>query len=55
MRKLKLLDEKEKKGIWITEIQYISLMKVCKTRNFKMYRKLKEDYEYLFEEKYLED
>lgn len=49
VKKYKLINNEETKGVWINEIEFIELIKVCKTRNVTLYNKLIEWYEYLEE------
>jgi len=50
--KYKLLTPDEKKGAWWSRDDYLGLMRVCRTRSDKLYRKLVEDYEFLEGEKF---
>lgn len=47
VKKYKLINSEETKGVWVNEIELINLIKVCKNRNITMYNKLIEWYEYL--------
>jgi len=55
MSKYKLITEDTRKGVWITEIDLIKLIKLCHIRNNKMYLKLVEHYEFLENKKFDEE
>lgn len=50
MEKFKIINEKLKRGVWLSEYDFIKLLNVLKHRNIKLYNKLKEDYEFLIGE-----
>lgn len=54
VRRLRLMTEDMKEGVWIEENEFLQIAKVCKTRNTSMFKKLKEDYAYLFKDKFPE-
>lgn len=43
-----------KQGVWFEEQEFLQIVKVCKTRNTRVYKKMKESYEYLFKDKFPE-
>lgn len=50
MEKFKLINEKLKKGVWINEYDLIRIINILEKRNYKLYKKLKDDYLYLIGE-----
>lgn len=54
VRELEVINKETRRGTTITELDFLKIARVCKTRNNEMYIKFKSDYEHLFNEKYPE-
>ena len=50
--KFKIINEKTNLGVWLSEREYLNLIKICRTRNHELYNKLVTDYEYLTNSKF---
>lgn len=48
----KIVTKDEKRGVWLSEEDLITLIRMCKVRNNKMYKVLITHYEFLEEKKF---
>ncbi|MHA1381438.1 MAG: hypothetical protein ACTSRG_23975 [Candidatus Helarchaeota archaeon] len=46
-REYKLILEKNNKGIFLNEDEFLKIIKICENRNTSLFKKLVSDWEYL--------
>lgn len=50
-KKYKIMTKNDKKGVWLSELDFIDLLKLSKYRNKKIFNKIKGWWEHLNNEK----